>query len=864
MQQPVNNFPLALLHPGSVSPGDLVYCEQYSEALYKELVARSTSTEASLTGDPKYVDGIHYATFRAVAAHKKLAPDSASQEAQAVRNIVFRNVHAKHHAWLYFPEMTSDEVLVFKQYDTREDRMERRGVFHTAVKTPSRPDTPARRSCEVRVVCIFGERVGAEEWKERHWVPVQSAFEAGGACAPAGLSSHCSPGWFAENSCGMRRHVEAMLRIAEPQPGTVGNILLSLWNDAGSHNDLLEGLRQCLQHNPKVRRPTWLVERLVAGGIPRILSSVGPCQAVPGSGSVSLPELGMRVKDCIVDEVIRGKEAHLKNVNVGWTVHSVEGKQVRDDNELVKQLHGTYGDCEFVFTRPLAVGDRVRAREVGEVLEFFAKVDVQQEEMRQGICARWSLPAGGEATVCHLHPRPQCFVLKDPEGKRSYRIAGSVARKLQHTDGTPASPPVFDIPENRFRHEHREAHGICDVRSGTLTTASELRRVALRSPADGHIDPLSLMDERWPGHPDYANDCPPEHLVRLLCSHDAIEGVRSIDASRPQDMKALLGRLQRGEVLIKEVGLGAQGFLSMATKGFAPEPDMMAGGLALVSIPGGDQAKYNECAFICLEDGMAFCVVWERHYGVAWLLVWLRNVISAALAGATILVLTGAPNRDGVKVAGGLGFAQRVEVALLLCLSIPFLLVDIDDFIADRRPLHQHAKRGEWAALEGALDALCARGALDVLLRKTCALGKTPLHYVAEGRGPAQLIERLVAAKSDVMQRTAWGRSALHLCVETSRPRESGDGAEQAAALLSGNSALAALCDDGGFTALCAAQWFDNQAVAELLLHPSSGAPPLTEHELNHLCEKKPAKPKRAALGSCLGACLSWIQGRTP
>uniref|UniRef100_A0A7S1WNE2 Uncharacterized protein n=1 Tax=Alexandrium catenella TaxID=2925 RepID=A0A7S1WNE2_ALECA len=122
------------------------------------------------------------------------------------------------------------------------------------------------------------------------------------------------------------------------------------------------------------------------------------------------------------------------------------------------------------------------------------------------------------------------------------------------------------------------------------------------------------------------------------------------------------------------------------------------------------------------------------------------------------------------------------------------------------------------------MDAPCARGALAVLLRKTCSLGKAPLHYVAEGRGPARLIERLLAANADAMQRTAWGRSALHLCAEPSGTRGSGDGAEQAAALLRSNSPIAALYDDGGYTALCAAHWYGNEAIVKILLHSSSRA----------------------------------------
>lgn len=64
-----------------------------------------------------------------------------------------RNAHL--HKWYYFPEMTKDEVLVFKQWDS-DPHLSGRMCFHTAFKDPSAPDdAPARQSIECRIMVFF-------------------------------------------------------------------------------------------------------------------------------------------------------------------------------------------------------------------------------------------------------------------------------------------------------------------------------------------------------------------------------------------------------------------------------------------------------------------------------------------------------------------------------------------------------------------------------------------------------------------------------------------------------------------------------------------------------------------------------------
>ena len=53
----------------------------------------------------------------------------------------------------YFPQMRTDEIIVFKQLDTRPGRA--LGCPHTSFDIDAPPDAPPRRSIEVRVVCAF-------------------------------------------------------------------------------------------------------------------------------------------------------------------------------------------------------------------------------------------------------------------------------------------------------------------------------------------------------------------------------------------------------------------------------------------------------------------------------------------------------------------------------------------------------------------------------------------------------------------------------------------------------------------------------------------------------------------------------------
>jgi hypothetical protein len=57
------------------------------------------------------------------------------------------------HRWYYYPDMTPDELLIFKLYDSEETGAWR--VPHGSFHDTSRPDANVRESAEIRTVVYF-------------------------------------------------------------------------------------------------------------------------------------------------------------------------------------------------------------------------------------------------------------------------------------------------------------------------------------------------------------------------------------------------------------------------------------------------------------------------------------------------------------------------------------------------------------------------------------------------------------------------------------------------------------------------------------------------------------------------------------
>ncbi|MCR6658659.1 MAG: hypothetical protein NVV72_04685 [Asticcacaulis sp.] len=106
MDQPLRHMPLAICHPASVAPDDLV-----PAALVDFAPSGKNTNQLSLRYNPE-------------------------------------------HRWHYYPDMTTGEVLVFKIFEHFKEAPEAglKTVFHTAFAHPETPaDAPERQSCEHRV-----------------------------------------------------------------------------------------------------------------------------------------------------------------------------------------------------------------------------------------------------------------------------------------------------------------------------------------------------------------------------------------------------------------------------------------------------------------------------------------------------------------------------------------------------------------------------------------------------------------------------------------------------------------------------------------------------------------------------------------
>jgi len=79
----------------------------------------------------------------------------AVQGKYKIQQYVLWKKNAHRHRWFYFPDLTREELILHKQFDsdvTKQGRM----VFHTSVPDPTAPaNIPARASVEVRAFCFF-------------------------------------------------------------------------------------------------------------------------------------------------------------------------------------------------------------------------------------------------------------------------------------------------------------------------------------------------------------------------------------------------------------------------------------------------------------------------------------------------------------------------------------------------------------------------------------------------------------------------------------------------------------------------------------------------------------------------------------
>ena len=94
-----------------------------------------------------------------------------------------RLIHSPEQRWYYFPDMTGDEVLLFRQYDTRQPQLNMRTVFHQAVEDPKMaPDAPMRSTIEVRMQPIYGFETNKADRKARFKAEIPVTYRDGRSC----------------------------------------------------------------------------------------------------------------------------------------------------------------------------------------------------------------------------------------------------------------------------------------------------------------------------------------------------------------------------------------------------------------------------------------------------------------------------------------------------------------------------------------------------------------------------------------------------------------------------------------------------------------------------------------------------------
>ncbi|MCY3884691.1 MAG: CmcJ/NvfI family oxidoreductase [Gammaproteobacteria bacterium] len=88
--------------------------------------------------------------------------------AQQQHLVSLRLAFNEDHRWYYYPDMKPNELLIFKQYDTRAEDPCLRQVYHGAIHNPYAPeDAPLRHTIEVRVLALFDKEHDRESRKNR-------------------------------------------------------------------------------------------------------------------------------------------------------------------------------------------------------------------------------------------------------------------------------------------------------------------------------------------------------------------------------------------------------------------------------------------------------------------------------------------------------------------------------------------------------------------------------------------------------------------------------------------------------------------------------------------------------------------------
>ena len=98
-------------------------------------------------------------------------------QAEQQHLVSYRLAYNAEQRWYYYPRMRQDEMLVFKQYDTREENPCHRQVYHGAITDPeTTEDSPLRQTIEVRVLALFEKEADRAARKRRFQAQVPGKF----------------------------------------------------------------------------------------------------------------------------------------------------------------------------------------------------------------------------------------------------------------------------------------------------------------------------------------------------------------------------------------------------------------------------------------------------------------------------------------------------------------------------------------------------------------------------------------------------------------------------------------------------------------------------------------------------------------
>ncbi|MCY3884016.1 MAG: CmcJ/NvfI family oxidoreductase [Gammaproteobacteria bacterium] len=158
-------------HPKSAKPtpngSDGVYggihsdVTPYSEPGWKNLVDGRHFQVFNLWCSSRKQQTIHVMPLSlcdpaSVDAEDMICADSWNQTRHRHQLVSYRLAFNKQQRWFYFPHMKSDEMLVFKQYDSMCEQPNLRCVYHGAIEDPGTPPAaPLRETIEVRVLALY-------------------------------------------------------------------------------------------------------------------------------------------------------------------------------------------------------------------------------------------------------------------------------------------------------------------------------------------------------------------------------------------------------------------------------------------------------------------------------------------------------------------------------------------------------------------------------------------------------------------------------------------------------------------------------------------------------------------------------------